>query len=324
MAPQIIFGTGGLGMDKTAFQDADSVKTLLQTLQGLGISRLDTAARYPPLNPGRSEQLLGEAGELSHDFVVDTKVYTDTRTDGSGDLTREAISKSVGESLQRLQRSETEGVNVLYVHRADPATPLKEQIQGFVEQMTAGHCKAWGVSNVPPEVLEQMLQLCEQSGWEKPSHYQGTYSVISRAMETKLWPILHAHKIKFVAFGVIAAGYLTGNFVNGEHAGTRMGDDNPLGKHIQQMYGSEGVFDAVKKFDAETKALGLTPLEVAVRWIFHNSKLTDDDYVLLGASKVEQIVENVSLVGKGALPANVCALVEELWDSVKESRSNVI
>ncbi|TGJ83871.1 hypothetical protein E0Z10_g4874 [Xylaria hypoxylon] len=302
MAPQIVFGTAGLGMNKTAFQDASSVKNLLRTLQDLGISRLDTGARYPPLNPGRSEQLLGEARELSRDFVIDTKVYTDATKDGSGDLTPEAISKSADGSLQRLQRPE--GVNVLYIHRADPTTPLEEQIQGFVEQIAKGHCKT--------------------NGWPKPSYYQGTYNVISRGMETKLWPILQAHNIKFVAFWAMAAGFLTGNFVNGQHGGTRMGDDNPLGKQIQKMYGSEDVLDAVKRFDTGTRALGLTPLEVSVRWIFHHSKLTDDDCVLLGASKVEQIIENAASIRKGPLSDDVLPLVEGLWDSVKESRSEVI
>ncbi|KAJ8110208.1 hypothetical protein ONZ43_g5932 [Nemania bipapillata] len=322
MSPQMIFGTGGLGMDLTEFQDVESVKAALQVFKGLGITRLDTAARYPPLNPGKSEQLLGEALELSRDFAVDTKVYTDTKTNGGGDLTRTAIAKSVDASLKRLQRPE--GVNVLYVHRADPATPLEEQIQGFVDQIANGHCKAWGVSNVSPDMLEEMLQLCELKGWPKPSYYQGTYNVISRAMETKLWPILQAHNIKFVAFWALATGFLTGKFVNGQHAGTRLGDDNPLGKAMQKMYGQEEVMRAVKKFDTETRALGLTPLEVSIRWIFYHSKLTDDDGVLLGASKVEQIVENVASIKKGPLSDAACLLVEELWETVKETRDNVM
>ncbi|RWA12872.1 hypothetical protein EKO27_g2257 [Xylaria grammica] len=322
MAPQVVFGTAGLGLHGTAFQGASSVKDLLRMLRDLGISRLDTGARYPPLNPGLSEQLLGEARELSRDFVIDTKVYTDAKKDGSGDLTLEAISTSAYGSLQRLKRPE--GVNVLYIHRADPTTPLEEQIQGFAEQIAQGRCKTWGVSNMRPEVLEELLRLCEENGWPKPSYYQGTYNVISRGMETKLWPILQTHNVKFVAFWALAAGFLTGNFVNGQHAGTRMGDDNPLGKQIQKMYGSQDVLDAVKKFDTETRALGLTPLEVAVRWIFHHSKLTDDDCVLLGASKVEQIVENVAFIRKGPLPDNVLPLVEELWDGVKETRGEVI
>ncbi|KAI0805155.1 NADP-dependent oxidoreductase domain-containing protein [Xylaria sp. FL0064] len=233
-----------------------------------------------------------------------------TEKDGSGDLTREAISKSVDGSLQRLRRPE--GVNVLYIHRADPATPLEEQIQGFAEQIAQD------------QVLEKVLHLCEQNRWPKPSYYQGTYNVISRAMETKLWPILQTHNIRFVAYWAAAAGFLTGNFVNGQHAGTRMGDDNPLGKQLQRMYGSEDVLSAVKKFDAETRVLSLTPLEVAIRWIFHHSKLGDDDCVLLGASKVEQIVENVAFVRKGRLADHVLPLVEELWDGVKRSRGEII
>ncbi|KAI0907276.1 putative oxidoreductase [Ustulina deusta] len=322
MAPQIIFGTAAFGMDKTAFQDVQSVKSLLATLKDLGILRIDTGARYPPLKPGRSEELLGEARDISQDFIIDTKVFTDTKTDGSGDLTPEAISKSADSSLRRLRRPE--GVNVLYIHRADPATPLGDQIQGFTEQISKGVCKAWGVSNVPPSVLEEMLRLCEKNGWLKPSWYQGTYNVIARGMEMKLLPILRKHNIKFVAFWALASGFLTGNLVNGNHAGTRLGDDNPLGKHFQRMYGSMDVMEGTKRFDIETRAQGLSPLEVAIRWIFHHSKLTDDDGVLLGASKVEQLVESVAFVRKGPLPDAAVLLAEELWERVKDTRSEVI
>ncbi len=105
MAPQLIFGTASFGMDMTEFQDAESVQELLGTLTELGISRLDSAARYPPMNPGRSEELIGEARKLSSGFQIDTKVYTNTQTDGSGDLSVEAVEKSVANSLKRLQKS---------------------------------------------------------------------------------------------------------------------------------------------------------------------------------------------------------------------------
>ena len=75
---------------------------MLKTLKKLGVSNLDTAARYPPLNPGRSEQLLGEAAELTHTFTIDTKVATG-QGDGSGSLTKEAIEKSVKASFDKLK-----------------------------------------------------------------------------------------------------------------------------------------------------------------------------------------------------------------------------
>ncbi|KAL8848224.1 MAG: hypothetical protein Q9221_006742 [Calogaya cf. arnoldii] len=140
MAPQLIFGTASFGMDMTDFQDAPSVKELLEALRDLGIRRLDSGARYPPLNPGRAEELLGETSELTHEFIIDTKVYTDTETDGSGDLTKEAISKSTTASLHRLKARN--GVNILHAHRADPLTPLEEQIKGLNQQIDLGNCQA--------------------------------------------------------------------------------------------------------------------------------------------------------------------------------------
>ena len=109
MTPQLIFGTASFGMDMTEFQDLSSVETILKILPDLGIHRLDSGARYPPMKPGRAEELIGETSELSAGFVVDTKVYTDTQKDGSGDLTPEAIEKSVHASLQRLRKPDGVG-----------------------------------------------------------------------------------------------------------------------------------------------------------------------------------------------------------------------
>ena len=110
MAPQLIFGTASFGMDMTDFQDATSVTSLLKTLQELDIHRLDSGARYPPMKPGRAEELIGETRELSRNFVIDTKVYTDVQKDGSGDLTSEAIEHSLHASLHRLEKADGVGM----------------------------------------------------------------------------------------------------------------------------------------------------------------------------------------------------------------------
>ena len=109
MAPQLIFGTASFGMDMTDFQDVASVTSLLKTLQELDINRLDSGARYPPMKPGRAEELIGETKELSKNFVVDTKVYTNVQTEGGGDLSSEAIEQSLNASLHRLERADGVG-----------------------------------------------------------------------------------------------------------------------------------------------------------------------------------------------------------------------
>lgn len=115
MTPQLIFGTACFGMDMTEFQGPSSVQTLLKNLQEIGIHRLDSGARYPPMKPGRAEELIGETKELSGGFIIDTKVYTDTQTDGSGDLTSEAIEKSLHSSLQRLKKSDGVGPTLTFI-----------------------------------------------------------------------------------------------------------------------------------------------------------------------------------------------------------------
>ena len=115
MPPQLIFGTASFGMDMTEYQDPASIRDLLKTLQELGIRRLDSGARYPPLKPGRAEELIGETRDVSGEFFVDTKVYTDTQKDGSGDLTCEAIEKSTRASLQRLKRPKGVGLGPIFI-----------------------------------------------------------------------------------------------------------------------------------------------------------------------------------------------------------------
>jgi aflatoxin B1 aldehyde reductase len=62
------------------------------------------------------------------------------------------------------------------------------------------HHTQLGVSNFPPDLLEEFLQLCEENGYVKPTVYQGEYSAITRGMEKKLIPILRAHRIVYNAF----------------------------------------------------------------------------------------------------------------------------
>ncbi|KAL8783870.1 MAG: hypothetical protein Q9195_009262 [Heterodermia aff. obscurata] len=337
MAPRLIFGTATFGMDATDFQDADSVQNLLKVLRDIGIDYLDTAARYPPRRPGRSEELIGENRELSSGFKLDTKVYMNTQTNGSGDLRDKAVEESMQSSLQRLKRSQ---VNVLYAHRADPSTPLEEQITAFNRQIEQGRCAEWAVSNVPPAMLEQMLRICEERGLRKPSCFQGEYNVITRGMETRLMPILSAHGMRYNAFSTrlvshilveltrlmrpLAAGFLTGKLINNEHAGTRFADDNPLGKLVQNLFGAEDLHSALKTFQDEARSHNMTPLEVSVRWIAHHSALRNEDGIILGASKVEQIQENVKMIERGPLPGEVLKATERIWAAVNETRADII
>lgn len=139
MSPQLIFGAATFGAAPPAFETAESIESLLSTLQTLKITHLDTAARYPPTNPGRSEELIGEVAASTANFQIDTKCLVDIATDGSGELSKERMDTSVETSLKRMKR---EQIDVLYAHRADPATSLEEQIRNFNGMIERGVCRA--------------------------------------------------------------------------------------------------------------------------------------------------------------------------------------
>ena len=96
--PQIVFGAASRGHEFLTEESVQEVLTLLKTLQ---ISQIDTAARYPPINHGMSENLLGITHAASQGFAIATKVFT-TGGDGSGELDRASIQRSFTASLERL------------------------------------------------------------------------------------------------------------------------------------------------------------------------------------------------------------------------------
>lgn len=122
----------------------------------------------------------------------------------------------------------------------------------------------------------------------------------------------------------LGAGFLTGNLVNNQQEGTRMSEDNPLGKAMQRIFSDNQLHEAMKKFDTEVRALGLSSIEVAIRWAAHHSALGEEDCIILGASKTKQLVETVSFIRKGPLASEVIALTEELWAVAQMSRGSIL
>lgn len=122
--PRLIFGGSTIG---DAYTTPEEVSDLLQKLKSLGIQEIDTAARYPAVNFGASERLLGEVGAATaQGFAVDTKILV-LSADGNGSLEPAKIQDSVSKSCEALQIRGGAKLNVLYCHAADFETPLEDQ-----------------------------------------------------------------------------------------------------------------------------------------------------------------------------------------------------
>ena len=93
---------------------------------------------------------------------------------------------------------------------------------------------------------------------------------------------------------------------------------------MKNLFGADELHEGMKRFDAAVKKHGLSSAEVAIWWLAHHSGLGEDDGIILGASRVEQIVETVGFVGKGPLDGELVGVAEELWQGVKGIRGEVI
>ncbi|KAI9927519.1 hypothetical protein MW887_003137 [Aspergillus wentii] len=315
--PKLIFGAASFGMN---FVNLEDVQEVLDYLKENNVTHLDTAGRYPPTSPGRSEELIGETKASSQGFTVDTKILT-LSPDHLGELERSAIEKSLSTSLQRMG---VEQVNTLHIHFPDMATPLNEQAETFDSLYKAGKFKNLGVSNFQPELLQEFIGICEANGYVKPTVYQGDYSAVNRGMEKKLLPILKKYGIAYNAFRVLASGFLSGKLTNGTAEGTRFGGDSPIGKLMQNLYNQESLHTALKQLEETTRTLGITTIDDALRWAYYHSSLDENDGIILGASSVKQIKSNIESIRQGPLPQECLDTFERIWETLDPVRGDIL
>ncbi|KAJ7451676.1 NADP-dependent oxidoreductase domain-containing protein [Mycena latifolia] len=309
--PTLIFGGGPIG---STYATAESVSEILSALKALGINRIDTAARYPQTNPGESERLLGQVGAVAQGFVVDTKILVSD--DPSGSLEPVAVGNSLRESCERLALPNDGQVNVLYCHAPDRTTPLEAQAAGLDAQYKNGLFTQLGISNFPPELLARFIEICEREGFVKPTVFQGQYNILWRASEDALFPLLRKHGIAFNAWSPLADGFLTGQLTAGKTDGTRFADGNLTGRYFKATYDKAEMHAAVRALGDLLGARGISSAEASLRWVCWHSALRAEDGVIVGASSMAQLAQNVAWIDKGALPEEVVAAMDAIWREV--------
>lgn len=135
-------------------------------------------------------------------------------------------------------------------------------------------------------------------------------------------PILNS-KLILPILRALAGGFLTGKFTSGQYDGTRFSDAHALGKYFQKLYGDPKLQEAMRTLESALKPHGISGSEASIRWVFHHSKLDEHDAVILGASKLSQIQDNVKSVSVGPLPDDVVHAIESIWDTLEENRAGM-
>ena len=287
---------------------APDVERFVSAFLDAGYSELDTAYVY---NEGSCERLLGEVlPGLGRPFRIATKVNPRI----SGRLDAAAAYKQVNESLERLR---LERVDTVYLHFPDPATPVESVLSAMAELHAQGKFRELGLSNFPAWMVSDVWHICDRHGWVKPTVFEGVYNPLTRRAETELNACLNHFGMRLYAYNPLCGGLLTGRY-------GRYEDDPPDGRFTHRpnyrgRYWKKSFFDAVELIRAAAERHGLTTVEATYRWLAYHSMLSGarGDAILIGASKLSHLRQNLETVQAGPLPEDVVEAFERAWSTAK-------
>lgn len=161
-------------------------------------------------------------------------------------------------------------------------------------------------------MLTDFIETCESKGYVRPTVYQGVYNLLDRRHEGPVLEIVRKHGMQFVAHSPQASGFLRGSLTSGQIEGTRFAEGNIMSIDARR-YDTEKHHEAIRALDNTLKPWGIPKTEVSLRWLAFHSKLEPQDAIIFGASKIDQVKENVAAVGKGPLPNELVAVVNGIW-----------
>lgn len=289
--------------------DQERAEAMLRHFLDRGFSQVDTAYVY---NGGASERFLGMA--LQHIHPHAARVATKVNPRITGKLDAAAIQGQLKESLDRLGQA---SVDILYLHFPDPRTPLEETLEVCAELHAQGLFKSLGLSNFPAWEVVHLWHLCERNGWPRPMVYQGLYNGLSRSVEAELLPALRALGIRFYAYNPLAGGILAGKYQSYQ-------DEPAPGRftfrpNYKDRYWKQPFFDALDILAETCLTAQLSLVESAFRWLACHSGLDAEkgDAVIIGASSLAQLEQNLEILAQGPLPEEVVAAFEAAWQAAK-------
>lgn len=272
-----------------------------------GINFFDTANIY---NDGESERILGRILKGRRDeLVVASKVRYPTG-DGPNDegLSRVHIRRAIDATLTRLQMDH---LDLYQAHQPDYETPIDVTLDAMDELVREGRVRCVGVSNFAAWQVCEAMHTAERRSVAAPVSVQPMYNMLMREIETELLPMCRAYNLATMAYNPLAGGLLTGKHERGTPTpGTRFG----LLDSYRDRYWHERFFDVVDDLKDTASGAGVSMVELSLRWLLGREDLT---CIILGASKPEQLEQNLAACEKGPLPADVREACDGAWQRLR-------
>jgi voltage-dependent potassium channel beta subunit len=267
--------------------------SLLQTAYDAGVNFFDNAESYAS---GQAERVMGailkKKGWRRSSYLVSSKVFFGTSGDRPNEngLSRKHVVEACHEALRRLQ---VDYLDLYYCHRPDPSVPIEETCRAMHDLIVQGKALYWGTSEWKAVQIEAAHAVCDRLGLHHPIVEQPQYNLFNRAKVEREFASLYRNPgLGTTIWSPLASGLLTGKYSSGVPSGSRL--DVPelawLKRELLEKPGVEKRLAAVKQLAAVADKLGTSLPRLAIAWCLANPHVSS---VILGATRVEQLVENL-------------------------------
>jgi L-glyceraldehyde 3-phosphate reductase len=252
----------------------------------LGITHFDLANNYGR-PPGQAETVVGRIlNEMPRDeLIVSTKAGFVMWPGPYGQgCSRKSFLASIDQSLRRLG---LDYVDIFYAHCMDTEAPLEETLRALDQIVRAGKALYVGLSNYSAKGLEEAVALTSKLRLAPIIVEQSSYSLLNRRIESELLSSARQVGAGVVAFSPLSQGLLSEKYLKGipeESRATKMWTPE------QRAIVGPAVIERVGELNEIATARGQTLPQMAIAWLMRRPEITS---VLIGASQVEQIEENV-------------------------------
>ncbi|MDV3441105.1 L-glyceraldehyde 3-phosphate reductase [Pseudomonas otitidis] len=285
----------------------DTQRVLLRTAFDLGINHFDLANNYGPpygsaeINFGR---LLKEDFRAYRDeLVISTKAGWDMWPGpyGQGGSSRKYLLSSLDQSLARLG---LDYVDIFYSHRFDPDTPLEETAGALASAVQQGKALYVGISSYSAGKTRELAALLRE--WKVPLLiHQPAYNLFNRWVEKDLLATTEELGTGVIAFTPLAQGLLTDKYLAGVPADARV--NRPGGASLRPEHLAEANIARARALAEIARRRGQSLAQLALAWTLRDARVTS---ALIGASRPEQIVENVAALDNLAFSAEELAEID--------------
>jgi L-glyceraldehyde 3-phosphate reductase len=301
MLPEISLGLWQNFGDGKPLEDQRAV---LRRAFDLGVTHFDLANNYGPpygsaeINFGRI--MREDFRPYRDELIISTKAGYDMWPGPYGDHgSRKYLLASLDQSLRRMG---LDYVDIFYSHRFDPDTPLEETMGALDTAVRSGRALYAGISSYSAERTLDAISILRRLGTPLLIH-QPSYSMLNRWIEGGLLDVLGREGVGCIAFSPLAQGVLTGKYLGGMPTGSRATQHGSLS--ADQI--SERILAHVRALGEIAAARGQSLAQLALSWALRDERVTS---VLVGASSVAQLEENLAAAGNTTFTAEELAAID--------------